>query len=68
LRAVLRSMPAFNAAIRSDAPRCSCLRSSQTWASVARRPVRIGNSFHRGVAAVFRAGRSPTVQAFSGEG
>jgi hypothetical protein len=46
-RAVLRSMPARIAACVSDAPRKSPFRSSFTWASVARRPVRIGNSFHQ---------------------
>jgi hypothetical protein len=40
-------MPARIAACVSDAPRNKAFRSSLTWASVARRPVRIGNSFNQ---------------------
>jgi hypothetical protein len=40
-------MPERIAASVSDAPRKSPIRSAFTWASVARRPVRIGNSFRQ---------------------
>jgi hypothetical protein len=48
LRAVLRSMPAFIAAKRSEPPWFKFNRTSLTCASVTWRPVPIGNSFFPG--------------------
>jgi hypothetical protein len=47
-------MFAFIAAFFSGAPRCNQYRSSLTWASVTRRTVPIGNSFHQKLPSFYR--------------